>query len=143
MFRPIAAGLALSLALTNASFAENHDVHMLNKGGTGKMIFEPAFLQIAAGDTVRFIPTDKGHNAESITDMMPDGAEAFKGKMNKEVIATFDVDGVYGVMCKPHFAMGMVMTIEVGDVETAPEGYLEGRIPKKAKARFEDQLSNL
>jgi len=46
------------------------------------------------------------------------------------------------VICKPHYAMGMVMTVAVGDV-AAPEGFLEGRVPKKAKARFEDQLSNM
>ena len=63
--------------------------------------------------------------------------------MNKEIEATFDVEGVYGVMCKPHYAMGMVMTIEVGDADTAPDGFLEGRVPKKAKERFEAQLGNL
>ncbi|MFT6426104.1 MAG: pseudoazurin [Celeribacter sp.] len=143
MFKLIAASLAVTVAMTSAAFSEIHDVKMLNKGEAGKMIFEPAFLQIAAGDTVRFVPTDKGHNAESINGMMPEGAAAFKGKMNKEVEAIFDVEGVYGVMCKPHFAMGMVMTIEVGDADAAPENFFEGRVPKKAKARFEEQLSNL
>ena len=116
---------------------------MLNKGEEGTMVFEPSFLQIAAGDTVLFIPTDKGHNAESIKGMMPEGAEDFKGKMNQEVEATFDVEGVYGVMCKPHYAMGMVMTIEVGDADAAPENFFEGRVPKKAKERFDAQLGNL
>jgi hypothetical protein len=37
--------------------------------------------------------------------------------------------------------MGMVMTIAVGDV-AAPDDFLEGRIPKKAKKRFEAQLAN-
>lgn len=46
------------------------------------------------------------------------------------------------MLCKPHYAMGMVMTIVVGDVE-APDSFLEGRVPKKAKARFEEQLSNM
>ncbi|MGR3679433.1 MAG: plastocyanin/azurin family copper-binding protein, partial [Paracoccaceae bacterium] len=50
-------------------------------------------------------------------------------------------EGVYGVMCKPHYAMGMVMTIAVGAVDV-PEDFLEGRVPKKAKARFEAQIEN-
>lgn len=138
-----ACAVALGFGLSGAAFAETHEVQMFNKGEAGKMIFEPAFLQIASGDTVVFVPTNKSHNAESIKGMMPEGAESFKGKINKEVEATFDVEGVYGIMCKPHYAMGMVMTIEVGDAEGTPEGFLEGRIPKKAKARFEEQLENL
>ena len=53
------------------------------------------------------------------------------------------MDGVYGVICKPQYAMGMVMTIEVGDVDAAPASYFEGRVPKKAKERFDAQMSNL
>ncbi len=75
--------------------------------------------------------------------MMPEGAEAFAGRINEEIEVTFDLEGLYGVMCKPHFAMGMVMTIAVGDVSEMPEGYLEGRMPRGAKRRFEEQLSNL
>jgi pseudoazurin len=106
------------------------------------MVFEPDFVQAAPGDTIKFIATDKGHNAEINKGMLPDGAEAFKGKVNEEIEVTLDVEGVYGVICKPHFAMGMVMTIAVGDVEV-PEGFLEGRVPKRAMERFEAQLSNL
>lgn len=143
MLRTSSLTLALGLALSGAGYAETFEVRMLNKGAEGTMVFEPSFLQIAAGDSVLFVPTDKGHNAETVKGMMPEGAESFTGKMNKEIEATFDVEGVYGVMCKPHYAMGMVMTIEVGDADTAPDGFLEGRVPKKAKERFEAQLGNL
>ena len=74
---------------------------------------------------------------------IPDGAEGFAGKINEEIEVTLETEGLYAVMCKPHYAMGMVMTIAVGDVETAPDGFLEGRVPKKAKERLEEQLSNL
>ena len=142
MFRMIASGLALSAILSSPVLAETFEVKMLNKGAEGTMVFEPSFVRIAPGDTVVFVPTDKSHNAESVKGMMPEGAEGFTGKMNKEVEATFDAEGVYGVMCKPHYAMGMVMTIAVGDVD-APEDFFEGRIPRKAQERFEAQLENL
>lgn len=143
MLRTLASGLALTIALGGAASAEVFEVQMLNRGESGTMIFEPAFLQIAAGDSVKFLATDRGHNAESIDTMMPDGAEAFAGKINEEIEVLFDVEGLYGVRCKPHFAMGMVMTIAVGDAVEAPEGYLEGRIPRKALQRFEEQISGL
>ncbi|PVA10861.1 pseudoazurin [Pelagivirga sediminicola] len=131
------------MLLSGAAWAETVEVHMLNRGEAGTMVFEPAFVQIAPGDTVKFIPTDKSHNAESMDEMMPEGAEGFKGKINEEIDVTFDVEGLYGVKCLPHFAMGMVMTVAVGEDVEMPADYLEGRLPKKAKERFEEQLSNL
>ena len=106
------------------------------------MVFEPAFIQAAPGDTIKFLASDKGHNAEMNKGMLPEGAEMFKGKINEEIEVTLDVEGVYGVICKPHFAMGMVMTIAVGDVQ-APDDFLKGRVPRRAKDRFADQLGNL
>jgi len=143
MIRTLASGLALAGLIGTTAFAETFEVQMLNKGSDGeRMVFEPAFVKAAAGDTIRFVATNKGHNAEINKGMLPEGADAFKGKINEEIEVTLDVEGVYGVICKPHYAMGMVMTIAVGDVAVA-DGYLEGRVPKKAKERFEAQLGNL
>ncbi len=143
MIRILATGLALASLMGSAAFAETFEVRMLNKGAEGdRMVFEPDFIQAQAGDTIRFVATDKGHNAEINKNMLPEGAEAFKGKVNEEIEVTLDTEGVYGVICKPHFAMGMVMTIAVGDV-AAPDDFLEGRVPRKAKERFEEQLNNL
>ena len=143
MIRKLTLGLALVALTGSAAFAETHEIQMLNKGSDGeRMVFEPAFIQVAAGDTLVFLATDRGHNAEINPGRLPDGAEAFAGKINEEIEVTLDVEGVYGVICKPHFAMGMVMTVAVGDV-SGPEDFLEGRIPRKAKERFEAQLNNL
>ena len=80
-----------------------------------RMIFKPAVLRIAPGDTVKFVATDRGHNAQSLPGMTPEGAEEFRGRMNEEVEVTFDVDGTYGYVCQPHMAMGMIGFILVGD----------------------------
>jgi len=143
MIRKLTTGLALAALLGSSAFAETFEVQMLNKGSNGeRMVFEPSFVQAAPGDTIKFIATDRGHNAETAKGMIPEGSEGFKGKINEEIEVTLETEGVYAVICKPHYAMGMVMTVAVGDV-AAPEGFLEGRVPKKAKARFEDQLSNM
>ena len=142
MFRPLISGLAFAALLGAGASAEVFEVKMLNKNDEGRMVFEPAFVQVAPGDTVKFIVGDKGHNAEVIAEMIPEGAEAFAGKINEEIEVTLDVEGLYAIKCKPHFAMGMVMTIAVGEAET-PAGYLEGRLPKKALERFQAQLGNL
>ncbi len=143
MIRTLATSLALAALMGTSAFAETFEVQMLNKGSDGeRMVFEPAFVQAAPGDTIRFVAGDKSHNAEVNKGMLPDGAEAFAGKVNEEFEVTLDVEGVYGVICKPHYAMGMVMTIAVGDVDV-PADFFEGRVPPKAKARFEAQLGNL
>ena len=131
--------VALLMAATVPAYAANFEVHMLNKGEAGAMVFEPALVQVAPGDTVTFLPTDKGHNAESIKDAMPEGAEPFKGSMGKEVVVTFTTEGVYGIKCAPHFGMGMVAAVVVG-APTNIDAVREAKLPGKAKERFEAAL---
>lgn len=134
------ATLMLTVAAAPA-FAANFEVHMLNKGADGAgMVFEPALTQVAAGDTVTFIPTDKGHNAETIKDILPEGAETFKGAMGKEVVVTFTVPGVYGVKCAPHLGMGMVAAIVVGEPVNI-DAAKAAKLPGKAKERFDAALA--
>lgn len=143
MFRSLVTSAAIMLALSGAVAAETFEVKMLNKDEGGTMIFEPASLRIAAGDTVKFIPADKGHNAESVNGMIPEGATAFAGKINEEIDVTLTEPGLYGVKCKPHWGMGMVMVIAVGDVAVDAERFLAGKMPKKAKTQFEKSLNGL
>lgn len=133
----VAAIAAFSLASFSVGAAE-FEVHMLNKGEAGAMVFEPAFLQIAAGDTVKFVPTDKGHNAETIKGMIPEGAEAFKGKINEEFSVTFDVAGAYVYKCLPHFAMGMVGMVVVGEAPANLEAVKATKVPPKVGAKLEE-----
>ena len=118
------------------------EVHMLNKGEKGTMVFEPDFVRVAPGDTVKFIPTDKGHNAESIDGMYPDGFEPFKGQLGKEIDVTFDKEGVYGVRCKPHFGLGMVMLVEVG-APVNEDAAKAAKTPKKATEKLEKLFAAL
>jgi pseudoazurin len=115
-FRKLALAAVGAVLLATPTMAADYEVKMLNKGTDSQtMVFEPAFLKVQPGDTVRFIPTDKGHDAESIPGMLPEGAQPFKGKISQEISVTFQTPGVYGYRCTPHFGMGMVGLIEVGD----------------------------
>jgi pseudoazurin len=92
-------------------------------------------VKAEVGDTIRFVPTDKGHNAESIKGMLPDGAEPFKGKFGKEVMITVEKEGVYGVKCSPHYSMGMVALIKVGEGSNT-EKAAAAKHPGKAGKNF-------
>jgi len=136
-FTTAALAMAGTLLLAAPSWAADHEITMLNKGADGEaMVFEPAFLKIAPGDTVNFVPTDKTHNAESVANMLPDGGETFKGKINDSVSVTFTVPGVYGVKCLPHYAMGMVALIQVGDDLANLEKAKAVKHPGKARERM-------
>ena len=103
-----------ALLAAGVANAADHQVQMLNKGEKGTMVFQPNYIVAAPGDTVTFVPTDKSHDAESVKDMIPEGAAPFKGKMNEQITVTFDKEGVYGVKCTPHYGMGMVALVVVG-----------------------------
>ncbi len=109
----LATAAVLAIMAGNAVAAEI-EVKMLNKGAEGAMVFEPALVKIAPGDTIRFVATDKGHNAESIKGMLPADATPFVGKNGEDVAVTFDKAGIYGVKCLPHYGMGMVAMVVVG-----------------------------
>lgn len=145
MKRHALAGLtALAVAFSFNAYAADHEIKMVNKGSNGQpMQFEPAFLKIAPGDTVTFVPTDKGHNSESIPGMIPEGAETWKGKINEEVKLTLDVEGVYGVKCTPHFALGMVALIQVGDSTGNLDAAKTAKLPGKAKTRMAELMTEV
>lgn len=135
-FRAITALTFAALMATHA-VAADHQVQMLNKDSTGRaMQFEPAFLQIAPGDTVTFVPTSKGHNSESLAGLLPEAAESWKGKLNEEITITFSEEGYYAYKCAPHVGMGMVGLIKVGE-NPAPLAEAEvTKLPTKAEARL-------
>lgn len=126
--------LGAAIAFVQQAGAAEHEIRMLNKGETGVMVFEPALVRAAPGDTIRFVVADKGHNAETIKGMIPEGAEAFKGKINEEVVVTLDKEGVYGVKCAPHYGMGMVALIEVGTAGNLEEAKAVKQTGKAKKA---------
>jgi pseudoazurin len=136
MRKLIALGaLVVTLGAAGAAGAAEVEVKMLNKGADGVMVFEPSFVKINPGDTVKFLASDKGHNVETVETMIPEGGAAFVGKMNEEVSITFDKPGVYGYKCKPHYGMGMVGMIVVGEPANVDQAKTASH-PGKAKQVF-------
>jgi pseudoazurin len=133
--------LAVSVALAGSAHAAEHEIKMLNRGER-PMVFEPEFIRAAPGDTIRFLAVDLSHNAETIEGMLPEGAEPFKGAINEEVVYTFEKEGVYGIKCAPHYAMGMVMLVVVGEPANLSE-VKEVRHPGRARNVFADLLEEI
>ena len=109
------------------SEGSEHVVKMLNMGDGGAMIFEPAVIKVSLGDTIHFKATDISHNSETISNMVPAGADGWMGALNEDISITIDTEGVYVYQCSPHAMLAMVGVIQVGeavnldDVKTAAQ----------------------
>jgi pseudoazurin len=140
--------LTKTLAITGLAFlagpamAKDITVQMKNQGAAGIMVFEPAFVSAAVGDTVHFVPTDMGHNATPITGMIPDGVDAPMGTINKEYILRLSRPGLYGIKCTPHFSMGMVALVKAGS-GPSPNAVIAAavKLPPLAAKRMAPMLS--
>lgn len=95
--------------------AKTYTIAMRNSAGGRTMVFEPAFVQAKPGDTIIFKAVDKGHDAVSIPSVLPAGATPIAGRINQDVTVKLSTPGLYGIKCTPHFSMGMVALIKVGD----------------------------
>jgi pseudoazurin len=126
------ATAAVLMTMAGGAFGAEVEVKMLNKGAEGMMVFEPALVKVAPGDTVKFVAADKGHNAETIKGMLPSDATPFVGKTGEDAVVTFSKPGVYGVKCLPHYGMGMVAMVVVGTPTNLDEAKA---VPQAGKAK--------
>lgn len=106
---------AIAILFAFPAQAKTIIVKMKNSGKSGIMVFEPAYVPASVGDIVRFLPVDPGHNAQTISGMVPVGVNETVGKMNQPVDIKLTKAGFYGIECKPHLGLGMVALIKAGD----------------------------
>lgn len=96
------------------AFAQNHQVKLLTIADDGQsMVMSPGFIKVAKGDSITFIPSDVTHNVESVA--LPSNVAPFNSAMGAEITITFNNDGVYLYKCTPHFALGMLGVVQVGE----------------------------
>ena len=134
--------ICLSLLIASPAIASDVTVEMLNKDADGnRMVYSQEIVEIAAGSTVKWVPTNKGHNVEIIAS--PNDMK-FKSKNGKEASITFETPGIYYYWCTPHKGMGMIGLVVVGG-DTSNKAQISkakaiGKSKKKLKALLE-QLS--
>lgn len=143
MKRKLCVSLLLSaFCLSPCVMADTYEVLMKNRGAKGAMVFEPDYIEIKPGDTIKYIRTHKSHNAASIPELWPASEPQFKGKIDEEIEVTFKNEGFYGVKCIPHYAQGHVMMVRVGKTDF-PEDYRKFRAPGLADKRLKDIFSQI
>tara|TARA_Y100000022_G_C13252289_1_gene377821 strand:- start:1654 stop:2070 length:417 start_codon:yes stop_codon:yes gene_type:complete len=132
------AAILIAIGMSSAH-AEDITIDMLNKRDDGaKMVYSQDIARIDVGDTITWLPTQKGHNVEFIAG--PDGWEApKKSKLGKEYAYTFDTPGVYLYQCTPHKSMGMIAIVVVGEGDNdISSAKVKGKSKKKLKELLKD-----
>ena len=118
-------------------------VQMLNKDADGnRMVYSTEIVEIGIGQTVKWIPTDKGHNVEFVAG--PEGFEIpKKSKNGKEVEMQFDIPGVYYYWCTPHKGMGMIGLVVVGHDTSNKDAIAKAKALGKSKKKLKALLGEL
>ena len=132
--------LAAAMFMSPPAFAADLTIEMLNKDAHGnKMVYSEEIASIEVGDTVTWVPTDRGHNVEMISS--PNDLK-FKSKNNKEAKITFEVPGLYLYWCTPHKGMGMIGLVVVGgdtsNADTVAKAKVRGKSKKKLKKLLDE-----
>lgn len=125
------------------AYAQDIEIEMLNKLGKERMVYSKKLVNINVGDTVKWKATDKTHNVAFIKGAVPEGVELFKSKLNKDTEYTFTVPGVYSYKCTPHYGMGMIGFVVVGNDLSNLEQVKAIKYPGRAKKVAKEVLSSL
>ena len=133
--------ICLSMLFSSPVIASNVTVEMLNNDANGnRMVYSQEVLEIAAGSTVKWVPTDKGHNVEIIAS--PNDMK-FKSKNGKEASVTFETPGVYYYWCTPHKGMGMIGLVVVGGDTSNKAQISKAKAIGKSKKKLKALLAQL
>ena len=132
-----------AIIVPQLSWAAEHIIEMRNKDDAGNlMAFQPGFLKVEVGDTVKFVPTDKSHNTESVLEAWPEGVAPVKGAFSKEVVFKAEKEGLYVLKCAPHYGMGMVVLVQVGKPVNLDK-IKEFKATGLAKKRFDAEVAKV
>ncbi|WP_420414371.1 plastocyanin/azurin family copper-binding protein [Roseibium sp.] len=124
-FMKTVAGLALSfsvlLAADSSPYAESFEVDQVIdlSAMTPEDVyrFDPDYLWIEPGDSIRFLNSTGNHTVTSIEGIWPEGAEHVNIEHKAKADVVFEKPGLYGFRCKVHGRHGMYALVVVGSPE--------------------------
>ena len=106
--------LVLAAMLMAAVMAKQAMAEVIQIEFTQFDTFSIEMANIGVGDTVEWLPKNKGHNVEFLAG--PDMAELpSKSNVNEFHSVRFEKQGVYLYGCTPHLNMGMLGLVVVGN----------------------------
>ena len=133
--------LTAALLMSTPAFAADMKIEMLNKDAEGnRQVYSEEVARIDVGDTITWVPTNKGHNIEMVAS--PNNMK-LRSKNNKEVQITFEEPGIYYYWCTPHKGMGMIGFVVVGNDKSNLEAIKKLKYLGKSKKIAEELIGSL
>ena len=133
--------LTAALLMFTPAFAADMKIEMLNKDAEGnRQVYSEEVARIDVGDTITWVPTNKGHNIEMVAS--PNNMK-LRSKNNKEVQITFEEPGIYYYWCTPHKGMGMIGLVVVGDDTSNKDQIAKAKAIGKSKKKLKKLLDEL
>ena len=127
--------------MSTPAFAADMTIEMLNKDAEGnRQVYSEEVARIDVGDTITWVPTNKGHNIEMVAS--PNNMK-LRSKNNKEVQITFEEPGIYYYWCTPHKGMGMIGLVVVGDDTSNKDQIAKAKAIGKSKKKLKKLLDEL
>lgn len=131
-----ALGLAIYATFANAADIQ---VRMLDISKTeGLVAFEPTFTKANVNDTIVFVSANPGHNSHSL--LVPDGAQDWQSRFDRDFQVTLDKEGVYIYACDAHKDMGMIGVVQVGKAVNLEEAKIKAAEISAKLEMHEDRL---
>lgn len=158
MFKSALCGLAFSLAVllppvgpARADVFDIDQVIDLSALAPEEVYrFEPDYLRIEPGDTVRFLNSTGNHTVTSVKGIWPEGAEHVSIEHQPVAEIVFAKPGVYGLRCKVHGRHGMYALVlvgspdpNIGDIEFTNLGELGRKVFTRLIEKMNKDISNL
>ena len=123
------------------AYAKDIQIDMLNKLGKEKMVYSVDVAKVDVGDTITWLPKDKGHNVHFIK--APDGIKLKKSKLNKKFTYKFNTPGIYLYQCTPHKSMGMIGLVIVDNDISNKKSIAKAKVYGKSKKKLKKLLGDL
>ena len=133
--------LTVALLMFTPAFAADMKIEMLNKDAEGnRQVYSEELARIDVGDTITWVPTNKGHNIEMVAS--PNNMK-LRSKNNKEVQIIFEEPGIYYYWCTPHKGMGMIGLVVVGGDTSNKDQIAKAKAIGKSKKKLKTLLNKL
>ncbi len=105
--------------------------------------FEPNFLWIQAGETLRILNSLGNHTVTSIKGIWPEGVDYVDIAHQAETVLTLTQEGIYGFRCKVHGRHGMYALVVVGSPNNNRDNIDLSSIGKRSKPTLERLIKRM
>ncbi len=105
--------------------------------------FEPSYLWIKPGDSIRFLNSTGNHTVTSLEGMWPEGVDYVNIEHKPVAAVTLDQPGIYGFRCKVHGRHGMYALLVVGSPEANIDKISYEKVSEPGRAIFERLFSRM